>query len=334
MSTISKSFGTMVNRDRLVSRLRHAPRVWTIGTILIIEIIVLTILSENFLTVTNLTNVARQSALIGIASVGMTFVILLAGIDLSVGSVVGLSAMSSALVVRNTGVEQLGIPVAVATGALCGVVTGLMVSKLKIQPLIATLVMLSVLKSITLMLSDGSPVPLESSLMRTIGTGRALGVPYAAWLFLLVVLIAHWVLAHTTFGRRLYAVGGSPDAANAAGIRVNVYRFAGYSIAGLLAGIASIVGAGRLGTATPLLGEGLELDVIAAVIVGGTSLFGGVGTVWGSFVGVFILAFLRNGMVLLGVDAFWQLFATGVVVLLAVLLDQFLSRVSGIRPEV
>jgi ribose/xylose/arabinose/galactoside ABC-type transport system permease subunit len=319
---------------RFVSRLRHAPRVWTIGTILILEMVVLTILSDNFLTVTNLTNVTRQSALIGITAVGMTFVILLAGIDLSVGSVVGLSAMASALVIRNTGIEQLGIPVAVATGALCGVVTGLMVAKLKIQPLIATLVMLSVLKSITLMLSDGSPVPLDSALIRTIGTGRTLGIPYPAWLFLVVVLIAHWVLAHTVFGRRLYAVGGAPDAASAAGIRVDLYRFSAYAIAGFLAGVASIVGAGRLGTATPLLGEGLELDVIAAVIVGGTSLFGGIGSVWGSFVGVFILAFLRNGMVLLGVDAFWQLFATGVVVLLAVLLDQFLSRVSGIRPEV
>ena len=306
---------------------------WTIGAILLLEMAVLTLLSDDFLTTTNLTNVARQSALVGIAAVGMTFVILLAGIDLSVGSVVGLSAMTSALVMRNTGVEQLGIPIALATGTLCGITTGLMVSRLKLQPFIATLVMLSVVKSITLIISDGAPVPLDSELIRTIGTGRALGIPYPAWLFLFVVVIAHWVLAHTTFGRRLYAVGGAPESARAAGIRVSAYLFAGYAIAGLLAGVASIVGAGRLGTATPLLGEGVELDVIAAVIVGGTSLFGGVGTVWGSFVGVLIIAFLRNGMVLLGVDAFWQLFATGVVVFLAVLLDQFLSAASGTRTE-
>lgn len=312
----------------VMSRLREAPRGWTIATILLIEILMLSMLSDKFLTVTNMTNVARQSALIGIVSVGMTFVILLAGIDLSVGSLVGLSAITAGLAMRSSDMAAIGVPVAVGTGLLAGTVTGTLVAWLKVQPFIATLVMMSIAKSIMLIISDGAPVPLRSDLIRSIGTGRTFGVPNPVLILLSTVIIAHWVLAHTTFGRRLYAVGGSPDAARAAGIRVEHYLFVGYAISGLLCGIAAVVGAGRLGTATPLLGDGLELQVIAAVIVGGTSLFGGVGTVWGSLVGVLVIAFLRNGMVLLGVSSFWQLFATGVVVLLAVLLDRLLYRAS------
>lgn len=331
MNVIVSSFTTVgparpTAQGRLLNR---APRGWTISVILVVEVILLTLLSEYFMTATNLLNVTRQAAVIGIVAVGMTYVILLAGIDLSVGSVVGMSGMLTAIAVQSVGSGMVGILVGLGAGASVGVLNGFLVSRLKVQPFIVTLVTLSIARAIMLIASDGAPISVKSDLIRSLGTGRILGIPIPTLLMLLTFIVGHWVLAHTVFGRRIYAVGGNPGPARAAGIRVDRYLFVVYVISGVLSGFAAILAVGRLGTATPQIGVGLELDVIAAVIVGGTSLFGGVGNLWGTLVGVFIIAFLGNGMVLIGISAFWQLFATGVVVLLAVLLDQLLYSTGG-----
>lgn len=304
--------------------------------ILGLEILIWSLLSPAFLTESNMTNVARQAAVIGIVAVGMTFVILTAGIDLSVGSLLGFAGIVSAWAMQEVAAAgAFGVLVAVGVGTGSGLFVGFIVAKLEIPAFITTLAMLAILKSGTLLLNDGEPIGIDSELYRTLGTEQLGSIPVPVIVMAAAYLVGHWALSSTRFGRHVYAIGGNPQAARSAGIRVDRHLIAVYVITGALVGVGAVLAAGRLGTATPLTGDGLELDVIAAVIIGGTSLFGGIGTLWGTLAGVLIIAFLRNGLTLMDVSGFWQLFATGTAVLAAVLLDRWLRagtlRLGGTR---
>jgi ribose/xylose/arabinose/galactoside ABC-type transport system permease subunit len=290
--------------------------------VLLLECALWTVLTPYFFTQSNLTNILNQASLTGVVAVGMTFVIITAGIDLSVGSLVGFAGIVSVDVATRTGSGPLALLVAIGVGLASGGLVGFMIARLKVAPFITTLAMLSILNSATLLWKDGSPIVVHSNLIRDLGGSYVGAIPIAVLIMIAIYIIAHWVLTNTSFGRHVYAIGGNPRAANSVGIRVDRHLIAVYVLTGGLAGLGAVLIAGRLGTATPLTGTGLELDVIAAVIVGGTSLFGGVGTLWGTLTGVLIIACLRNGLTLMNVSGFWQPFATGVALLVAVLIDR------------
>ena len=305
------------------SKIGEIVRRYGLVGILLLEIAVLSLLSPDFLTVSNFTNVARQATLIGVLGVGLTFVILTAGIDLSVGSLVAFAGIVAASAMNWVDSSIVGILVALGVGLGSGLFSGFTVAKLQITPLIVTLAMLSMLRGAALLYREGSPIIINNEAFRQLGSGFLGPVPIPVILLMGTYLIGHWVLSSTKFGRHIYAIGGNQTAARFAGIRVDRYIISVYAISGLLAGLGAVVLLGRLGTATPLAGEMLELNVIAAVIVGGTSLFGGVGTMWGTLTGVFIIAFLSNGLTLINVSGFWQTFATGAVLLVAVIIDRW-----------
>lgn len=297
-------------------------------TALAVLVIALSVFSSDFLTAENLLNVGVQAAVIAILAFGVTFVIITAGIDLSVGSVAALSATVLAWTATTAGLPVwLAIPLAAATGVVCGLVSGLLVAYGKLPPFIATLAMLSVARGLALVVSGGSPIALPDSV-------SALGSTLGGWLPLPVVvmaaagLAAAVILRRTYTGRAMYAIGGNEEAARLSGIRVRRQKLAVYALSGLFAAVAGVVLAARLSTAQPQAAQGYELDAIAAVVIGGASLAGGVGTASGTLIGALILAVLRNGLNLLAVSAFWQEVVIGAVIALAVLFDT-LRRRSG-----
>ncbi len=279
-----------------------------------------------FATAANLTNVAEQSAIVGVIAIGMTFVILTGGIDLSVGSLVALVGVviGSAL--------QHGLPVfvAVALGLLAGVVAGtlngLMITRGPLPPFIATLGMMSVARGAALMLSDGRPISGFPDGLRVLATERVLGVPGPVVLMLVLYFVAYLVLTRTVFGRYMYAIGGNEEATALAGIDVRLWKMVVYAISGLSAGVCAMLLVARLNSAQPIAGIGYELDAIAAVVIGGTSLLGGSGSVIGTLIGALIMSVLRNGLNLLGVSSYLQQVAIGVVIIVAVLIDMALRR--------
>lgn len=301
---------------------RRGSRDLAIWLILLIEIITWTLLSPEFLSVSNFTNVARQASLVGIVAVGMTFVMLTAGIDLSVGSLTALAGILAAGVMTQVNVAWLGIGVALGTGVASGVFAGLMITRFRVPPFIVTLAMLQMWAALTLLFNNGGPIPIKNDTFEWFGVGYIGPVPVPVVLMAVVYGVGILVLTSTKFGRRTYAVGANLEAAEYAGIAVKRQIRSVYVISGFLCGIGAVLIAGRLGTATPLAAQGLELDVIAATVIGGTSLFGGEGTLVGTLAGVLIIAFLRNGLTLIAVSQFWQQFVIGLVILLAVTVDR------------
>ena len=279
-----------------------------------------------FATTANLANVAEQSAIIGVIAIGMTCVILTGGIDLSVGSLVALAGvvLGSAL--------QRGMPVtvAVALGMLAGLgagtINGVMITRGKLPPFIATLGMMSVARGAALMISDGRPISGFPDPLRVLATGRPLGVPAPVLLMLALYAVAYLMLTRTVFGRYLYAIGGNEEATALAGVDVRRYKTITYAISGLSAALCAMLLVARLDSAQPIAGMGYELDAIAAVVIGGTSLLGGSGSVIGTLIGALIMSVLRNGLNLLGVSSYLQQVAIGVVIIAAVLIDMALRR--------
>ncbi|MDB5095735.1 MAG: inner-rane translocator [Cyanobacteria bacterium RYN_339] len=292
---------------------------------LLILCTLLTIRTPNFLTVDNLFNVARQISINGVVAVGMTIVIVTSGIDLSVGSVLALAACVMGLLM----VKGVGIPLAVlaglAVGGLAGAVNGLMITKLKITPFIATLGMMSVARGLALVMTDGQPVDALPEAFTNVA-GNIGRVPIPLIIMLLVAAAGAAVLNQTRLGRYAFALGSNEEAVRLSGVNVDGYKLAIYSLSGLLAGGAGMVLAARLGSAQPTGGGLMELDAIAAAVIGGASLMGGRGTIFGTLVGVTIIGVLRNGLVLLDVSAFWQQLVIGVVIILAVAVDQVRQR--------
>lgn len=280
---------------------------------------------------TNLLNILITAAVVTLLAIGQTYVIILAEIDLSVGAVLGFSAMSSALVMREHGFF-VGLLVGLAVGAGAGLVNGILVTKTKMPSFIATLATMLIFSGLALQLSKGNPVGVSSEAFLALGQGKTLGVANPIWILLLVALVAGYVLARTKFGRELYATGDNSEAARLSGISVDRVKIMAFMISGILAAIAGFILTARLGTAQPTAGDGLELSAIAAVIIGGTSLAGGRGAIVGTFIGGILLATIDNGLNLLNVSPFLQSVVKGLVILLAVFMDRnsgALSRIFG-----
>jgi ribose transport system permease protein len=288
--------------------------------------VAMTFLNDSFLTVNNLTNVITQAAVVGIAAVGGTFVIITGGIDLSVGSNVALAGMLAATWVRGGLSGLLGVIVCVVFAALVGAFNGFSVVWLRLAPFIVTLAVLGMGRGLTLQISQGQSVYALPASLTWLGGGELGGVPVPVFLTLLAFLVGHVLLTRTTLGHKIYAVGGNREAARLSGIRDRNVLFAVYLIAGICAGVAAIVLVGRLGSATPTAATGLELQVIAAIVIGGTSLFGGKGSMVGTLVGVLLISVINNGLTLLNVSPFWVQFMQGCLIFVAVLLDSFNSR--------
>ncbi|MEW1777452.1 substrate-binding domain-containing protein [Streptomyces sp. NPDC086777] len=300
-------------------------------TALIVLVIAMSALSGDFLTTDNLLNVGVQAAVVAILAFGSTFVIVAAGIDLSVGSVAALSATVLAWSATSHGVPVfLAVLLAVATGIVAGLVNGFLIAYGKLPPFIATLALLSVGRGLALVISDGSPIAFPASVSHL---GDTLGgwLPVPVLVMVVMGLIAAFVLGRTYIGRSMYAIGGNEEAARLSGLRVNKQKLAIYALSGLFAAVAGIVLASRLSSAQPQAANGYELDAIAAVVIGGASLAGGTGKASGTLIGALILAVLRNGLNLLNVSAFWQQVVIGVVIALAVLLDT-VRRKAGATP--
>lgn len=294
----------------------------------------LTALTPHFLTVSNLLNVVEQTAINAIIAAGMTYVILSAGIDLSVGSILALSG-----VVLGSALQHgFSIPVAtllgVATGASCGLVNGLLITAGRLPPFIATLGMMSVARGGALLYTDGRPISGFDAAFRSLSTGRPAMIPAPIVLMAIVYVIAHLVLTRTTFGRYVYAIGGNEEATRLSGVRVGLHKTMVYVISGAMSAIAAITLTARLNSAQPIAGMMYELDAIAATVIGGTSLMGGSGTLTGTLIGALIMGVLRNGLNLLGISSFLQQVVIGAVIIAAVLVDSmFTARSAAARAK-
>ncbi|MFD2164005.1 ABC transporter permease [Paradesertivirga mongoliensis] len=297
----------------------------------------LSILSDKFLTPENGWNILRQTSVNVCISVGMTLVVLTAGIDLSVGAVLALSGAVAAGLLK-TGIELpsndlfvgftlLGtIVVGLITGSFLGFFNGWVITRFKVPPFVATLAMLTIARGFTMLWTKGYPISGLGPNFAFIGTGWFLGVPVLVWIALIVVVVAVIISNKTAFGRYIYAIGGNESAAKLSGIDIGKVKVLVYTIAGALAAVGGIMVTSRLDSAQPNAGMGYELDSIAAVVIGGTSLSGGRGSIMGTVLGALIIGVLNNGLVLLDVSPFWQQVVKGLVILLAVIIDKVNSK--------
>ena len=304
---------------------------------LILLIAVFTLLQPNFLHPLNIMNVLRQVSISGLVAIGMTFVILTAGIDLSVGSLVALCGLVAAYVAKG-GLESrfavgtaadTGNPVilaflaAIGVGLVAGFLQGTAITRLRVPPFVVTLGGLSAFRGAALLFSGGGPISGFSPDYTWWGQGRLWSVPIPVLIFIATAILAHVVLRHTRFGLHIYAVGGNPAAADLNGINTRRVTLMAYIIVGVSCGLAAFLLSARLNSAEAVAGLGLELDVIAAVVIGGTSLFGGVGSVFGTVIGALLIGVLRNGLVLLNVSSFIQQIVIGLILIAAVATDQY-----------
>lgn len=284
--------------------------------------LVLALLSDRFLTVNNLLNVTRQVSLNAIISVGMTLVILTGGIDLSVGSIVAMAgSITAGLMAAGQGMGTAVIA-GMVVGSILGLINGLLITKGKIPPFIATMGMMTVARGYTLVYTEGRPITGLTEDFRWLGGGYIMGIPVPVVIMALIFIAAYFLLKKNQLGRYIYAIGGNEEAARLSGIGTKKILVTVYTLSGLLAGLSGIILTSRLNSAQPTAGMGFELDAIAAVVLGGTSLAGGLGTIGGTLVGAMIIGVLDNGLNLLNVSSFYQQVAKGAVILLAVLLDR------------
>jgi ribose transport system permease protein len=283
-------------------------------------------LTPHFLTVSNLLNVAEQTAVVAIIAVGMTFVILTAGIDLSVGSVLALSGVVMASLLQSGVPLPVSLLAGLAAGFGCGLVNGILITAGRLPPFISTLGMMSVARGAALLFTQGRPISGFGDDFRLIATGSVLSIPLPVIIMIAVYLLAHFVLTRTKLGRYVYAIGGNEEATMLSGVNVRFHKTVVYGICGMLSALAAIILTARLNSAQPIAGIMYELDAIAATVIGGTSLMGGQGSVFGTLIGALIMGVLRNGLNLLGISSFTQQIVIGSVIIAAVLLDAALKR--------
>lgn len=289
----------------------------------VLLVMVMAMASPHFLTPVNIVNILLQTSVNGIIAIGMTLVIITAGIDLSVGSIVALSAVVAASFAHPGGYPLIvAIMAGIGVGLAVGLVNGLLIAKKGLAPFIVTLAMMTAARGLALVYTNGRPVINLTNSYDSIGGGSLLGIPLPVILFALTIAAGIVVLHFTRFGRYIFAVGGNPMAAKVSGINTHRILIAVYAITGALSGLAGIILSSRVMSASPAGGAGYELDAIAAVVIGGTSLFGGVGSIAGTVVGVLIIGVMNNGLDMLNVSSYWQLVAKGAIILLAVLLDR------------
>lgn len=288
--------------------------------------IALSIASPYFLTGNNLASVARQTAVFNTMALGMTIVIISGGIDLSVGSILGLSGLAGTLALEHGYSIPMGIVLGIAVGTLCGFLNGLMVTMLRIPPFVVTLGTLGVFRGVALIVSNGLPVHKVPSGFSFLGEGNLLGIPFVVWMLVICAAVVHVLLEHTRLGRYAFAIGSNRTASVYAGIPVGFHVTAVYAIGGALTGLAGMIEASRLMTGQPTAGMGYELQAIAAVVIGGGSLNGGEGSVVGTLGGAFIMGLLSNGADLLNISNYWQQVIIGSVIILAVTVDELRKR--------
>jgi ribose/xylose/arabinose/galactoside ABC-type transport system permease subunit len=287
---------------------------------LILLIVVAAMLSPRFLSPVNLMNVLRQTAIVGVLGIGMTFVILTAGIDLSVGATLALSAVLLAGTLESTGNIFLAMLAAVLAGMAVGLGNGLGVTLGRVQPFVMTLGMLGIARSLAFLYTGGQPIPVLDKSFLMLGIGYLWKIPIPSIIFIAILIVSALVLRYTPFGRSVYAIGSNEEAARLSGIEVGRVKTAVYIISGFTAGVGAIMYCSQFASAPAIAGEGYELDAIAAVVVGGTSLFGGQGGVIGTFFGALIIGILSNILNLMGVSPFAQPLAKGALIILAVLI--------------
>ena len=289
-------------------------------------VMTLSLTSEAFLTSNNVLNVLRQTALLFLLASGLTIVILTAGLDLSVGANIGLSACLAATIIKSTGSISLALLVGMGSGFLIGLINGGLIAFLRIPPFIATYGMLWILHGVTYWFMGGETIHGFPAEFRAIGSGYLWGIPIPVFLMLAFLLVGMIFLQRTRWGQDIYSVGANREAARLSGIPVNSRLVLAYVMSGLMAGLASLIFLARLNSAEGDIGEAMTLPAIAAVLIGGTSLFGGVGTITGTLIGALILTLVLNGMNLLSINASWQPLVTGVIVIAAVYFDNLSNK--------
>ena len=316
----------MRQEERKLSKINYKELLPKLGPLfgLLLLIVVLTLLNPNFLTVSNLLNVLRQVSISGLIAFGMTFVILTGGIDLSVGSTLALTGAVAASLIASGTDPIIAMGVALVLGLILGAINGIIITKGRVAPFIATLATMTVYRGLTLVYTEGKPVSGlgDSVAFQMFGKGYFLGIPVPVITTILAFVVLYLILHKTNFGRRVYAVGGNEEASKLSGINTDRVKIWVYAITGLLASVSALILTSRLNSAQPTAGESYELDAIAAVVLGGTSLTGGRGWIFGTLVGVLIIGVLNNGMNLIGVSSFFQHVVKGVVILLAVMIDR------------
>lgn len=293
---------------------------------LIILMAVITIINSNFLTANNLLNLLLQVTSNALIAFGMTFVILTGGIDLSVGSILALSSALTAGLLGSGMPVTLAILISLILGCILGMMNGLLISYGKLAPFIVTLATMTIFRGATLVYTNGNPITKglsDTFLFQFLGQGYIVGIPFPVIIMFIVFIILYVLLHKTAFGKSVYAIGGNEKAAYISGVKLNKVKIIIYSISGIMASISGLIITSRLSSAQPTAGASYEMDAIAAVVLGGTSLSGGKGRILGTLIGALIIGVLNNGLNIIGVSAFWQQVVKGVVILIAVLIDRF-----------
>lgn len=293
---------------------------------LIILMAVITIINSNFLTANNLLNLLLQVTSNALIAFGMTFVILTGGIDLSVGSILALSSALTADLLGSGMPVTLAILISLILGCILGMMNGLLISYGKLAPFIVTLATMTIFRGATLVYTNGNPITKglsDTFLFQFLGQGYIVGIPFPVIIMFIVFIVLYVLLHKTAFGKSVYAIGGNEKAAYISGVKLNKVKIIIYSISGIMASISGLIITSRLSSAQPTAGASYEMDAIAAVVLGGTSLSGGKGRILGTLIGALIIGVLNNGLNIIGVSAFWQQVVKGVVILIAVLIDRF-----------
>ncbi|MCB8924116.1 MAG: ABC transporter permease [Ardenticatenaceae bacterium] len=297
---------------------------------LIVMFVVFSLASPNFFQFSNIVGILLATAVNGVLALGVTFVIITAGIDLSVGTVMTLSAVMTGVFITNLGLPiPVGVIGGLLTGGFAGWINGTVISKMRVPPFVTTLGMLYVAKGLALVISGLKPIYFtEDPAFTKIAMGDIGGIPYAVLIFFGAAIVAHIILNKTILGRYTFALGSNEEATRLSGVNTDKWKTAVYALAGLYSGLAGVLIASRLNSAQPALGAGYELDAIAAVVIGGTSLSGGEGTILGTVIGAFIISVLTNGLRILSVPQEWQIVVTGGILILAVYADMLRRRQS------
>lgn len=294
--------------------------------VLFVIVVMFAFLNPNFLRTNNLMNILRQASINIVLAAGMTLVILTGGIDLSVGSILASTAVIGVMVSLNPALQSVTIAAPLLAGLAMGLVNGLLIAYVKLPPFIVTLGSMTTLRGVSYLLPDGTTVINNDLNFAWIGNARLGPIPWLVVIAALIILLWWFILRRTVLGVRIYAVGGNAQAARLTGINVGFILVFVYSMSGLMSGLGGVMTASRLYSASGLLGNGAELDAIAAVILGGTSVVGGIGGVGGTLIGALIMAVLNNGLTLMNISFFWQLVIRGIVIVLAVTIDKFRTR--------
>ncbi|MHB1685372.1 MAG: ABC transporter permease [Bacilli bacterium] len=330
---VTTSLGTVGERSLRESWWQRAirTRYWPIVLALVLLIGYFSMTTQYFLSFNNMVTILSQVSVLGIAAVGETMVILLAGIDLSVGAVIALAGVLSASWALNGAPVPIAMLAAVGIGLAVGVINGVFTYIWRMASFIVTLAMMSFASGMALIVTGGSTVFGFPNSFNVLGSATIGGIPLSVGILVLVFVLGHLVLRYTSFGRQVYAVGGNVSAARLSGVNVVGIGIVVFAISGGLAGLASIIEVGRLASAIPIAGQDLALSTIAAVIIGGTSLFGGVGTLPGTALGVLLIGILNNGLAISNVSAFWDQAIQGIVIFVAVAIDAWVQRRVGVR---